>query len=72
MSVQRARRLALIGFFVAFAAVLPAWLHSGTGRDSSAWLYLAFAVFGLGFIVTALGVAVGIAHELERRRKPPD
>jgi hypothetical protein len=69
MPERRAVRLGVTGFAVALASVIPGWIHTTTGQDSSVWLVLAFAVFGVGFLIGALGLAVGVADEMERRRK---
>ena len=68
MGTHRATQLAFAGFVVAFVAAIPGWIHSTTGRESSGWLYLAFGIFGLEFLIAAFGVVLGVAHEVGRRR----
>lgn len=69
IGAHKARKFAFVGFVIAFAGSIPAWIHSGSGQATSGWLYLAFALFGIGFLVAAFGVAIGIRHEFFRRDK---
>jgi hypothetical protein len=69
MTVERAKQVAFAGFAIAFAAAIPAWVHSQGDKASSVWLYLAFLIFGIGFLTAAIGIAVGIASEFEKREK---
>jgi hypothetical protein len=60
-------RLGFAGVVMGFAAIIPAYIHSQTGTEASGWLYAAFAIFGLGFLVTLVGTIAAVLRTVEER-----